>query len=131
MKKQVVIKLIIHVHFKWLEKYYCFSDWISHVARQKINAEAIHEFFKQNHQPFFKYFNFTSDIHNKNHHLSKLTLDYHNSITQNQKYSKIREEYHMENPLSHTMIINFPQNPYPHSTKTTRDPEDDALMETI
>ena len=27
-------------------------------------------FLKQSHQPFFRFFNFTSEGHNKNHHLS-------------------------------------------------------------
>ena len=39
-------------------------------------------------------------------------------ITQNQPYSKIRQEYHMDNP-------------YPHTTKTTRDHEGGGIMETF
>ena len=35
-------------------------------------------------------------------------MDYHSSgITQKQLYSKIREEYHKDNPLSHTKPISI------------------------
>ena len=62
---------------------------------------------------------------------SKFTLDYHSSsITQNPPYSKI-PEYHMENPLSHPMIINYPRNTYLHTTKRIRDHADDGIMEMI
>ena len=49
------------------------------------------------------------------------TLDYHSSITQNQPYSKIREEYHTRrlSTLHET-----------HTTETTRDREDEGIMET-
>ena len=39
------------------------------VARQKINAETTHEFFTRTPPTFFTFFNFTSDVHNKNQHL--------------------------------------------------------------
>ena len=42
--------------------------------------------------------------------VSQFTLDYHSSSpTQNQLLSIIREKHHMDNPLSHTMIINYPR----------------------
>ena len=37
-------------------------------ARQKINTETTHEFFKRKPPTFFTFFNLTSDVHNKNHH---------------------------------------------------------------
>ena len=37
----------------------------------------------------------------------------------------------MDNSLSYTMIINYPRNPYLHTTKTTRDHADDGIMEMI
>ena len=68
----MVIVIFIHIRFKWVEKYYCFLDWISHAARQKINAEATHEIFKFKPPTIFSsFFNFTSNVHNKNHHLSR------------------------------------------------------------
>ena len=33
--------------------------------------------------------------------------------------------------ISHTMIINYPRNPYPHTRKTTRNHADDGITETI
>ena len=39
------------------------------VARQKINAKAIHEIFNIKPPTIFHIFNFTLDVHNKNHHL--------------------------------------------------------------
>ena len=37
----------------------------------------------------------------------------------------------MDNPLSQTMVINYPRNPNPHTAKTIRDHEDDGIMEMI
>ena len=73
-----------------------------------------------------------SRTQHKSPSFAKFTLDYHSSsITQSQPYPKKREEYHMDKPLSHTMIINNPRNPTPHTTRTTQDHEDDGIMETI
>ena len=74
-------------------------DWISHVAKQKINTKTTHEFFKIKLLTIFHVFQFhIRRTQQKSPSFSKFTLDYHSSsITQNQPYSKIREEYHIEN----------------------------------
>ena len=88
-----------------------FTDWISQVSRQKINTELTHEFLKRKPPSFFQIFQFHIRQYSTNSpSFSKFTLDYHrSSLTQNQLYSKIREKHHMDNPLSHTMIINYPR----------------------
>ena len=63
-------------------------------------------------------------------------LQIHSGLSQQQKYpdSTIFENTRRKsqvNPLSHTMIINYPRNAYPHTTKTILDHEDDGIMETI
>ena len=68
--QQAVIKLFIHIHFKWVKKLIYLVEWILHVARQTINAEATNKNIKINYQPFFTFFSFTSDVQNKYHHLS-------------------------------------------------------------
>ena len=115
-KKLVVSKIIIHVHFKWVEKILRIKLLL---LGKKSTQKQLMTFLKQNHQSFFTFFNFTADsTQQKSPSFSKFTLDYHNSNTQNHPYSKTREEYHMDNP-------------YPHTTKTTRDHVDDGIMETI
>ena len=87
MKKQVVFKLFIHVHFKWVEKYYVFLLIEFHTSPSKKNT---------NH---FSRFSFSHQTYTtKTPSSSKFTLDYHSSITQIQPYSKIWEEYHIDNP---------------------------------
>ena len=83
----MVIKIVVHVHFKWVENHHRFS------------------YFSISHQTY----------------TTNFTLDYHNSITQKQPYLKIREEYHTR---WWSTILET------HTTKTTRDHEDDGIMET-
>ena len=72
--------------------------FFSHVARQK------------NHEPNFTFFNFTSDVHNKNHHLSPNS---HWNITAYYTESTILEDTrsHMEDTkiTSHGQTIS-PRN---------------------
>ena len=56
-------------------------------------------------------------VHNKNHHLSKFAFGLSQNLTWNQSIRKIRKKN------SH--------DDYQLSTKTTRDQEDDGIMETI
>ena len=97
--QEVDIKLFIHIHFKWVEKYYCIHllfliDWISQVARQKINAEATYELLQLKPPTIFHIFQFHIRLtQQKSPSSSQFTLDHHSSsITQNQPHSKILEE---------------------------------------
>ena len=63
-------------------------------------------------------------------------LQIHIGLSQQQHYpdSTIFENTRrisQDNPLSHNMIINYPRNAYPHTTKAILDHEDDGIMETI
>ena len=74
----------------------------------------------------FHIFNFTSDVQNKSHHLSPnshwtitaAALPRINHIRKHEKNITWTSRYHT-------------RNPYPHTTKITRDREDDGTMETI
>ena len=69
------------------------------VARQKI-TKTTHEFLKENHQPFFTFYNFTPDVHNKFH------------IGLSQQHYPESTIFEDTRRISHTMIINYPRNPY-------------------
>ena len=105
-KKQVDIKIIIHVHFKWVEHHHHFSH------------------FSISHQRY----------------TTNFTLDYHDNITQKISHTMMinypRNPYDKNDSrswrwwyqkISHTMRINYPRNPY---DETTQDHEDDGIMET-
>ena len=82
-KKQVDIKLFIHVHFKWVEKYYCFL----HTLLGKKPPTILH-IFSISHQTY------TTKI-------SKFTAHYPKSTI----FEDMRR-------ILHTIIINYPGNPY-------------------
>ena len=117
LNKQVVIELVLRFHSyeksRWTLKYW--STYISneckkyYFARQKTNT-------KTKPPTFSHIFSISHQTYTTN-----FTLDYHNSITQNQPSSKIWEGYHTRwwSTIHES-----------HLTKTTRDHEDDGIMET-
>ena len=80
---------------------------------KKSTQKQLNNFLKENHQPFCTFFNFTSDAQSKNHHLSPNS---HWTITA------------AASPRIYETNITWTT---PYHTKTTRDHEDDGIMETI
>ena len=108
-KKHVHIKLFIHVHFKWVEKYCCFTRYQS----------------KKNPPTIFLIFQYHIRRTQQNHHLSKLVTGLSQHTTQYPTWwlSTIHENdfRRYEKNITH--------DDYQLSTKTTRDHEDDGIME--
>ena len=130
-KKQVVIKTIHPCTFQMSRKslpikLLILLKWISHVVRQKIYAKATHEFFKIKPSTNFSQYSISNQtVDDKNHHLSKFAT----VLSQQQPYQKptIFEKY--EKKI--TWLSTITPVDYQLSTKTTRDHEDDGIMETI
>ena len=99
----MVLKLFIHVSLKWVENYYSFLDWVSHVARQKKQRIFNSWNFRKKTTEHFSHLSISHQTaHNKNHYISKFATglsqqNHPESITQNQSNQKIRKEYHMDN----------------------------------
>ena len=102
-------------------------DWTSHVARQKINAEATHKsFFKKNHQPFFHVFSISHQTYTTK---KTIFLEIRIALSQQQHYpeSTIFEDTRRISNGQPTITC----DDYELTTITTRDHEADGITETI
>ena len=94
----MVIKLFIHIQFKWVEKYCCFLDWISHNARWKNQRRINSWIFKIKPPSIFHIF----QIHIRQS-TTKITISpnsqmgYHSTLPRINLFKKKREEYYMDN----------------------------------
>ena len=110
LNEQVVIELVWYkfFHMKKARGFYNIHPRTFQMSRKTITL------LGKNHQPFF-HISQSYIRRTQQNHQFHIGLSQH--ITQNQPYSKIREEYHMDNP-------------YHQTTKTTQDHEDDGIMQT-
>ena len=87
---------------------------------KKINTETTHEFFKKPPTIFHIFQFHIRRTQQKSPSFSKFTVAALPRVNHIRRYEK-----------NITWTTHYPRNPYPHTTKTTCDHEDDGIMETI